>query len=152
MADEIALIENGRFESLQAKYQFLFEPQDLSSAIFLNYNQLEGEVVENSNSCKIKVKDQLIYAKSNFPIGKAACFISPDVILLSKNKTKLRNSLFCTVEEIYYNGFVFNIILNCGFKLKAYITKYHVDELSLKIGDTVYANFQEKNVIVLSIV
>ncbi|MGC8706996.1 MAG: ABC transporter ATP-binding protein [Desulfurella sp.] len=145
VADYIGIMSDGYLKYVQSLSEFLISPYDMHGAEFLDFNILKAK---RTSIDKVSIQDQII-TTDNLEFDKVLCLIRPDMIILTRQKTNLENSIPCEVMDYSFNGHVYSVYLNCGFKLKASLTKYYFDELNIKIGTNVYASFSRTSVRIL---
>ncbi len=147
MADYVGVMQDGFLKSVQSLNEFLVSPSDTESAEFLGYNILKAKRVSNES---LSVQGHIIKANAE-KCGESFCLIRPDTIVLTKQPTNMDNCIKCMVVDFSFNGHVYSIYLDCGFLLKANLTKYYFDSLDIKIDQNVHASFSKTSVIVLTI-
>lgn len=80
--------------------------------------------------------------------GKVKIHIKPEDIIISKGTfvSSARNMLLGRIQDLMYDEKKCKIILDVGIPLIILITKKSLEELNLKIGDSVYAIFKTMSV------
>ncbi len=108
-------------------------------AKFLDFNIIKAKRILPN---KINIQGQII-SVDNIEFDEAVLLLRPDMIILTKQKTELENCLPCLVVDYSFNGHVYSVYLDCGFRLKVSLTKYYFDELDVKVGNSVFASFSK---------
>ncbi|OSS42632.1 Molybdenum transport ATP-binding protein ModC [Desulfurella amilsii] len=145
VADYIGIMQDGYLKYVQSLSEFLTSPNDTHGALFLDFNILKANRI---SSDKVTVANQTIVA-SNVEFDRVMCLIRPDMIILRKQETDMDNCFKCFVVDFSFNGYVYTVLLDCGFPLKVNLTKYYFDELNVKINQEVFASFNKLTVNIL---
>ena len=144
LADRIAVIMNGKVVQVDAPYKVFNEPVNEEIASFVGVeNVIEGKIISSENGVAlVEMGNYKIRALSNLTEGEVNVFVRPENIILSKVKleSSARNSINGTITNVTQYGATFRIYMDNG--LSALVTKQAIEELGLKIGETVYASFK----------
>jgi molybdate transport system ATP-binding protein len=110
-----------------------------------------GRVLEVGELVTIGVGDHKIIAlPENLPAGTTEVFVcirAEDVVLVTGEvRGSPRNCFTATVRGLTIEGPMVNIELDCGFPLRALLTRQAIEELSLKPGERVQALVKAPNV------
>ena len=106
-------------------------------------NVIEGKIISSENGVVlVDMGNYQIRALSSLTEGEVNVFVRPENIILSKIKlqSSARNSISGTITNVTQYGATFRIYMDKG--LSALVTKQAIEELGLKIGETVYASFK----------
>jgi len=154
LADEIAVINNGKIEQFGSKEEVFRRPVNEFVAKFVGVETIiNGIVLESGNGvCRVRVKNNKnpgqfleIFAASKISKGcKVMAAIRPeDVVLynvdLLQGKSSALNLFHGRVSNIRDIGIFKKIDIDCGFKLVSFITQNSVERLGLGTGKKVDA-------------
>jgi len=158
LADNIAVINNGRIEQFGSKDEVLKRPANEFIAKFVGVETLvNGVVIESKNNvCEVKVKNSRADLKI-FVAGEAeknlevALAIRPeDVILynikISPDKSSAMNLFNGKITGIRNVGIFKKIEIDCGFDLISFVTQNSIDRLGLEIGKNIEATVKASSV------
>ncbi len=144
LADRIAVIMNGEVIQVDTPQKVFNEPVSEEAASFVGVeNILRGKIISNEDGVAIvETRNYQISALSSLTEGEVKVFLRPENIILSKTRLKssARNNIGGKIINITQFGPTFRIYMDNG--LSALVTKQAVEELGLKIGETVYASFK----------
>jgi len=144
LADRIGVIMNGEVTQVGTPHKIFNEPVSEEMAIFVGVeNVIKGKIISSEDGVAlVEVGNYEIRALSNLTEGEVNVFIRPENILLSNGKleSSARNSISGKITQITQFGPTFRIYMNNG--LSSLVTKQAVEELGLKIGETVYTSFK----------
>lgn len=152
MSNRIAIMHDGEITQIDDKYNVCFNPKFSYVASFFAYNnKLSGYIINKNNTEMIlRIGEKELYVKGSYNLkNKVNILIKPDNIHITREKGHCKNSVLCKIVDIKYNGYVFIVSLDCGFKISSFITKYYFDQNKFCSGESVYANFNEENIIIL---
>lgn len=148
MANKVAIIENGKLIEIGDK-SLLYNPHSLVTSSFLEYNVYDAHVLQ-AESNEVIIQNIKFYCAKPLKTKNIKCLIKPDDVLITLSPKNQLNEFMCEIIDIKYNGYVFIVMLGCGLKLKAFITKYHFEELSLDIGKKVYIYIKPEAISVIN--
>lgn len=107
---------------------------------------VEGVVEEVDNGVlRISAHGQTIYAFGSQKKGQRVVLsFRPEEVILAEEKpaTSVRNWIFGTVSEIRPLHRVMLVVIDCGFRLKAYVSKAALEELELVEGRKIWAGIK----------
>lgn len=150
LADRIAVMEQGEIIQVGTKEDVFFKPGDVRVARFVGAENLIPAVILSNEEGLVTMKAQgkTLEAVAPFPqgTGVVAC-IRPEEITLKKDGAALdrvtaRNQLPGIVLSLETLGPVIKVSLDCGFQIKALITRRSASDLNLKPGDAIFATFK----------
>jgi tungstate transport system ATP-binding protein len=148
LADKIGVLVNGEVVQTGGAREVFTSPRNREVAEFVGMeNIIDAVVISNENGMVvIDIKGTPIEAVSDFPVGEPILVcIRPEDVTLTLEKacgTSARNCLAGTISWTVYDGPICRIEIDCGFPLVALVTRKSAEELELKKGKPVYANFK----------
>jgi tungstate transport system ATP-binding protein len=158
LADNIAVINNGRIEQFGSKDEVLKRPANEFIAKFVGVETLvNGVVIESKNNvCEVKVKNSRADLKI-FVAGEAeknlevALAIRPEDVILynikvSPDKSSAMNLFNGKITGIRNVGIFKKIEIDCGFDLISFVTQNSIDRLGLEIGKNIEATVKASSV------
>jgi molybdopterin-binding protein len=111
---------------------------------------LKGKIVgNNSGLLTISVCDESFFVPGEGDEGEEVLVcIKPEEVIISRSKpeSSVRNWFSGKILEVVSYGRVLNLILDCGFPLKALLTQSSYRELGLKEGDKVWAGVKATSI------
>jgi len=144
LADRIGVIMNGEVVQVDTPLKVFNEPVSEEMAIFVGVeNVIKGNIISSEDGVAlVDTGKYQIRALSNLTKGEVNVFIRPENIILSKVRleSSARNSISGKITNVTRFGATFRIYMDNG--LSALVTKQAIEELGLKIGETVYASFK----------
>ena len=118
-------------------------------------NSFEAEITTNSEGEKIATikgnsKNIDIVVSTDLE-DTVRVEIKPEDIILSRDilECSARNNIEGVITGLEENTLDYKIIVNIGVPLSVFVTKKSVDNMELKLGDTVYVVFKAMSVIVV---
>jgi len=147
LADRISVLVNGEIVQTGDPRNIFTAPINRGVAELIGMdNILGGTVVTNDGEmATIDINGTVIEAVADFDVGKDVwvCMRPEDVtVALSQTSTSARNSLAGEVTWTVLTGPLCRVEIDCGFKLVALVTRRSSEEMGLKKGTKVYANFK----------
>lgn len=147
LADRISVLVDGEIVQTGDPRKIFTAPYDRAVAELVGMeNILDGTVVGNDGEmCTIDISGAIIEAIADFDVGTgvSVCMRPEDVtVALSETSTSARNSLTGEVTWVVSAGPLCRVEIDCGFKLVALVTRRSAEEMGLKKGAVVYANFK----------
>ena len=144
LADQIAVILNGKVIQIDTPFKVFNEPVNEKIAVFVGMeNVIKGKIVANEDGVALVETGKFqVHALSNLFEGEVNVFIRPENIILSEARLRssARNSIRGKIISITQLGAMFRIRMDNG--LTAFVTKQAIEDLGLKIGKIVYASFK----------
>ncbi len=147
LADRIGMLANGEIIQTGAPGDMFARPKNREVAEFVGMeNIIDGVVVSNDGDlAKISINNHIIDALTEFGVGEevSVCMRAEDItVALSPTSTSARNSLAGEVVWSVFTGPLCRIEIDCGFPLVVLVTRRSAEEMGLKKGAKVYANFK----------
>ena len=147
LADRISVMMNGEIVQTGDPRSIFNTPHNRAVAELVGMeNILDGTVVTNDGEMStINIKGTIIEAVADYEVGTevSVCMRPEDItVALARTSTSARNSLAGEVTWAVAVGPVCRIEIDCGFKLVALVTKRSAEEMGLKKGAKVFANFK----------
>jgi molybdate transport system ATP-binding protein len=147
LGDHMVVLADGRVCQSGPVQEVFSKPADLSVARIVGVDTVErAEVVEVANGlAMVRIgRVQLTAVASNPLVEKEAyvCIHAEDVILQKADlspQTSARNCLAGRIHSLDRQGPMMRVMLDCGFPLKALVTKQACQEMRLREGDEVQA-------------
>jgi molybdenum ABC transporter ATP-binding protein len=145
IADRMAVLIEGSIRQVGAVDEVFSRPVDPAVAAAVGVETvIAGEVVDNAGGLlTIRVGRSTVCAAStavtNGPVF--VCLRAEDVILETSQRAggSARNHWSGNVSGVQYEGAVVRVIVDCGFRLTALLTRPAFDELQLRTGAWVSA-------------
>jgi len=107
---------------------------------------VEGVVEEADNGLlRISAHGQTIYAFGSQKKGQRVVLsFRPEEVILAEEKpaTSIRNWFYGVVREVRLLDRVMLVVIDCGFRLKAYVSKAALEELKLVEGRKIWAGIK----------
>ncbi len=147
LADRLAVMLRGKITQTGSLEEVLSSPATPEISRLMGQETLVDGVVEKSENgfLVISAHDQTVYAFGHQKEGERVVltFRPEEVILaLDKPATSVRNWFCGQVYELRPFDRMILVSINCGFKLKAYVSRSSVDELQLAPGRQVWAGIK----------
>jgi len=153
LATKVAVMDDGRILQIGGKEEIFYKPQSTDIAEFLGVETLlEGVVEEHKDGLlKIRVGDSIISALGERRVGeKVTLCLRADRVSLEMDedaaRSTIRNRFNGVVREIHTEGPVAYVIVDCGFKVTAAVTRLSVEELGIKENSTVFLSFKATSI------
>ena len=153
LGDDLVVMNNGRVVQQGPVQEVFSRPASLCVAEIVAVETVQsGRVLEAGDLVIVSVGDHKIIALSRgLPAGATDVFVcirAEDVVLMKGEaaQSSPRNSFAAIVRGLLPEGPMMNIELDCGFTLRALLTKQASEELTLKPGDRVHALVKAPNV------
>jgi molybdate transport system ATP-binding protein len=153
LGDTLAVMSDGRLLQQGPVQDVFSRPATLSVAeIVAVETVIPGRVLQTADLVTVEVgSHKLIAAPSRVPADATHVFVcirAEDVVVVKgqPEHTSPRNSLRGIVKSFVPEGPMVSIELDCGFSLRALLTKQATQELAIKPGDLVHALVKAPNV------
>ncbi len=149
LADEIAVMNNGKIVQIGLPEEVMNQPSDEFVASFVGMETiLTGRVVDNrEGTLTVSVSGREVEAVGAArPGDNVICGIRPENVTIStdhpKSRTSARNVFPGKVSKITQLGLFHKVNLDCGFFLVAYVTRQSRETLGLEEGREITASFK----------
>jgi len=145
LGDHVVILDNGRVCQTGSVADVFSRPADLAVARIVGVDTIQpAKIIESSDGlATIAIgKTRLIAHAAQAPLGDAyVCIQAADVILERGNATpsSARNHLEGSITGLVREGSLMRISLDCGFPLRALVTRQACEELQLRQGERVTA-------------
>ena len=149
MGDRVAVVLGGRLRQIGPADQVFSAPADHEVADFVGVETaVAGEVVLAENGqVTVVVGDQQLEAVDNVAVGRSVlfCLRPEDVTLWAGDElppSSARNRLSGSILKLIPRGPLMHVVVDCGFQVRALITRRSAQELALEPGTTVMVTFK----------
>jgi molybdate transport system ATP-binding protein len=146
LGDHLVVLDAGRVCQRGTVHEVFARPTDLSVARIVGVDTVELASVQQMPDGLARVdigKVRLVALSSNGISGEAyVCIHAEDVVLersASLSKSSARNRLIGRIQSLDREGPMVRVNLDCGFPLKALVTKQSCQDLGLTEGEQVNA-------------
>ena len=146
LGDNLVIMNSGRIAQHGRVMDVFSRPANLAVAeIVAMETVLPGRVLERGELVTVAIGKQVIRALDKGLAAKVSdvfvCIRAEDVILIKGDPVRgsARNCLSAVVGIIAQEGQMMSIHLDCGFGLRAFLTRQACEELTLRTGDHVQA-------------
>jgi molybdate transport system ATP-binding protein len=153
LGDDLIIMNHGQIAQQGTVAHVFSHPASLSVAEIVAVETVQpGRIVEKGDMVTVAIAGKLLLALGKDLVQGATdvfvCIRAEDVILIRGDMVhgSARNSLAATVTEVVPQGPIASIALDCGFPLKASLTRQACEELSLAPGVRVQALIKAPNV------
>ncbi|MDD3168955.1 MAG: tungstate ABC transporter ATP-binding protein WtpC [Eubacteriales bacterium] len=144
LADRIGVMCSGELVQTGTPFEVFQRPTSQFVAEFLGMENIySGEVVNGSKVQLIRIGSVSISGITNLK-GKVRVAIRPEDIIISREKfsSSARNTLNSRIIKIVSQGPFVKLILDAGITLAVLVTKQALEEMDLKVGQSVWAIFK----------
>jgi len=161
LSDRIAVMNEGRITQIGRPEEVMNHPRDEFVASFVGVETIiEGRVIKceratatiaiNSNPTALMETGAAIpcleAAGQVQPGEQVFCCIRPEHVTIfpggRHDRSSARNAFPATINRIIPAGPFYKVHLNGGFPLVAYVTVQSIEDLNLRVGETVIASFK----------
>lgn len=144
LGDRLAVLAGGRVLQEGPTEEVFAAPADDTAARLLGHATLLKGVVEERRGDLLVVKHgeaRLLAAGRASAREEVALFVRPEDVLLARGRfaSSVRNWFEGRVVEVSASDRFTLVTLDCGFPLKALLTKASVEELDVRPGETFHA-------------
>ncbi len=145
LGDIIAVMSGGQVLQVGSPQEVFSRPANAEVAQIIGIETVvQGQVVANDNGlATVSVNGTMLKGLGTDVNGSAVyvCIRAEDVLLeqAGSGVTSARNHLSGSVTEMLPQGLLVTVTVNCGFPLRAVITRGAREELGLEIGSAVVA-------------
>lgn len=144
LAERLAIMMAGQIKQTGPPEEILALPRSMDIASLLGHETLvEGAVVGQQNGLlQVAAGSNYIYAFGSAERGERVKVIfRPEEVILARERpqTSVRNWFYGQVIEVKPMDRVILVSLDCGFHLKAYLTKSALEELKVEPGKGFWA-------------
>ena len=158
LADQVAVILDGKLKQVGAPEAVFSMPADQDVATFVGVETIIPGVVEQSKSglLIINSKNHRLQAIGDYPTEKEVfvCLRPEDVTLSmgteATTASSVRNRLSGSVTRITFQGPLARVSIDCGITIVALITRSSALEMALEPGQPVIASFKATALHVIS--
>lgn len=147
LGNELSFMKKGRIIQKGPVLKVISEPKEKVIADYLGTENILKADVDgwNKGLAKVNIDGKILHVVSDTKRGKVFFCLRPSDIFISKadfNGISARNKYEAKVESLKNKNSHIEIKVNCGFNLKAHITKQSVEELAIRKGVTVKIYFK----------
>jgi len=147
MAKTIGIMQSGKLIQWGSPQDVFRNPASTFAAELSGLkNFFEAELLpETANGLrKVLVHGVLLFTQSELDAGLGKLVIDENQIILSKDMphTSAQNNLKGHVKQFQMTSYGFEIEIDCGINLIAYITEYSFERLALTVESEVYVSFK----------
>ncbi len=151
LGDRVLLLFEGKIHQAGPIEEVFTRPAHKELAKLVGVETIfKGEVKEKQGELlKILVEEKIFEVVGEEDVGEEVLVcIKPEEVFITRRRpeSSIRNWFSGRIEEIIPTGRVTEIKLNCGFTMKAYITKASYEELDLKINDKIWAGIKATSI------
>ena len=146
LGDHMVVLEDGRVCQSGPVQEVFSKPADLSVARIVGVDTVERakviEVADGLAMVRVGAVELTAVASSRIDEEAYVCIQAEDVILKKVDllpQTSARNCLAGRIDSLDREGPMMRVVLDCGFPLKALVTKQACQEMRLREGDEVQA-------------
>lgn len=147
LGDRLAIMLGGRILQVGTPEEISSSPKTPEISRLMGHEMLvEGRVLNSENGLlEIEAHGQKIWATGRERKGeKVVLSFRPEEVILAGEKpsTSVRNWFLAEVSELRPLDRMVLVDLECGFRLKAYVSKASAEELSLRPGKKIWAGIK----------
>jgi tungstate transport system ATP-binding protein len=151
LADRIGVLINGELHQTGDQSEVFTSPKNREVAEFVGVENIHDGIISSNEQgiVDIEIMGSIVEAISDYAVGEKVCAcVRPEeiTISLSQAQSSARNVFTGQITRLVTFGPLTRIDIDCGFRLVALVTKKSAEELSLDIGQTVYATFKATGV------
>ncbi len=153
LADRVAVIVAGRVRQTDRTDVVFAMPADPEIAAFVGVENVLAARVESATDelTVLRVGDRSIEATAAPPPGEATplALIDPDQIVVARGEapgSSARNAFRARITAVEPIGREVRVVMDCGFRLVAHVTRISAHEMRLAAGDEVVASFKATSV------
>jgi molybdate transport system ATP-binding protein len=146
LGDHMVILEDGRVCQSGPVQEVFSRPADLSVARIVGIDTVErAKIVHVSDGlATIQIGSAKLFALASDDVNEDAyvCIHAEDVVLEqigSTPRSSARNRLIGRIRSLDREGPMMRVLLDCGFPLRALVTKQAYEEMQLHEGDEVVA-------------
>lgn len=144
LADRIAVMLEGRIVQTGRPEELSAAPATAEVSRLMGQEILVEGVVESSDGglLQIMAHGQAVRAFGNQTEGERVLLtFRPEEVILAAERpvTSVRNWFYAEIMEIRPSDRMFLVVLECGFRMKAFVSRSSVEELQLHPGKKVWA-------------
>ncbi len=146
LGDQLVVLDAGKVRQRGQVHEVFSRPADLGVARIVGVDTVERATVQRMPDGLARVdigRVQLVALSTNGISGEAYVCIHAEDVILEKNtlpsQSSARNHLIGRIQSLDREGSVVRVTLDCGFPLKALVTKQSCQEMALQQGDELIA-------------
>lgn len=146
-ADELAVMVDGRILQQSSPQDVFAKPASKEVADFVGVETILGGFVskKEDNLCFVKIKDRIVEVVSAYNQGdEVFVCIRPQDLIISRqaDASSARNHFKAKIVSIQPWHLEYKMHLDCGFNLIASVTKQSIENLGLKVDNTIFVSFK----------
>lgn len=149
LGQRVAVLIDGQLRQIGTPEEVFSMPVDEQVAAFVGVETvIPGKVIESSEGRSIiAYQNQVLEAVSELPVGRDVLFcLRPEDVTLwppgAAPASSARNRLTGKIEQLYPQGVLVRVVVDCGFPLMALVTRTSAREMGLSQGMLVTASFK----------
>ncbi|MBC7350082.1 MAG: ABC transporter ATP-binding protein [Candidatus Aminicenantes bacterium] len=147
LGERLAVMLNGRIVQTGTPEEISARPATAEVSGLMGHEALvEGRVVSSENGLlEIAAHGQKIFASGqHLPGEKVVLTFRPEEVILAGQQpaTSVRNWFLAEVQELRPLDRMILVSLDCGFSLKAFVSRASADELGLQPGKKIWAGIK----------
>jgi molybdate transport system ATP-binding protein len=154
LADTLVLMHEGKILQSGAPYDIFHRPASIEAARILGVDSVVAGVVESCEDQLAGVRAAgavlLAFSQDLLPSGTpvSVCIRAEDVVLTRPGapSCSARNRLSGVVSDVVGEGGLVRVGIDCGFPLRAVLTRQSSEEMELRPGSLVEARIKAPNV------
>jgi molybdate transport system ATP-binding protein len=146
LGDHLVVLDAGKVRQRGEVHEVFTRPADLGVAQIVGVDTVERAMIQQLPDGLARVDIgavQLVALSTNGISGEAYVCIHAEDVVLEKNssptQSSARNHLIGRIQLLDREGAVVRVTLDCGFPLKALVTKQSCREMALQQGDEIIA-------------
>jgi molybdate transport system ATP-binding protein len=146
LGDHLVVLDAGKVRQRGQVHEVFSKPADLGVARIVGVDTVERATVQRMPDGLARVdigRVQLVALSTNGISGEAYVCIHAEDVILEKNtlpsQSSARNHLIGRIQSLDREGSVVRVTVDCGFPLKALVTKQSCQEMALRQGDEIIA-------------
>ena len=146
LGDHLVVLDAGKVRQRGQVHEVFTKPADLAVARIVGVDTVERATVQRMPDGLVRVdigRVQLTALSTNGISGGAYICIHAEDVVLEKNtlpsQSSARNHLVGRIQSLDREGAVVRVTVDCGFPIKALVTKQSCQEMALQQGDEIIA-------------
>ncbi|MCL4378478.1 MAG: ABC transporter ATP-binding protein [Actinobacteria bacterium] len=156
IADDIAVLNDGRLEQFDSKIKIFTKPFNEFVAKFVGIETLIEGIVDKNNRkvCTVRIGgngNRAFTTGEAKPGSKVVLAIRPEAVILYNNnviaqQTSAMNIFKGRITEIRNSGVLKKVGVDCGFNLISFVTPDSVKRLRLGVGKEIFAGVKASSI------
>jgi molybdate transport system ATP-binding protein len=146
LGHHLVVLDAGTIRQRGQVHEVFTKPADLGVARIVGVDTVQRAMIQQMPDGVARVDIgpvQLVALSTNRISGEACVCIHAEDVVLEKNsspfQSSARNHLIGRIQLLDREGAVVRVTLDCGFPLKALVTKQSCREMALQQGDEIFA-------------